>query len=258
MIKVKMFDASSANEAVKIPADVPPTDAAAFYEVVNSRRSVRIFTDEPVPEALMRRAMDAALMAPNSSNLQVWQLHWVRSADKKRALVEACLGQPAASTAQEIVVFVARPDLWKRNNDWMIDHLKAQDSPAKAFQYFEKITRIVYNQGPCGLFRPLKWVWFTIRGWQRPTPREPIHHGHMASWAHKSTALAAENFMLAIRAEGLDSCPMEGLDSYRVKRILNLPRRAGITMAVSVGRRAEGGVYGPRFRFDSKSIVLEH
>ena len=64
--------------------------------------------------------------------------------------------------------------------------------------------------------------------------------------------------MLAVRAEGFDSCPMEGLDSQRVKRLLGLPRAAGITMAVSVGQRAEGGVYGPRFRFDSAHFIHEH
>ena len=64
--------------------------------------------------------------------------------------------------------------------------------------------------------------------------------------------------MLAVRAEGFDSCPMEGLDSKRVKQLLGLPRRAGINMAISVGKRAKGGVYGPRFRFDSKRAIFEH
>jgi nitroreductase len=93
---------------------------------------------------------------------------------------------------------------------------------------------------------------------KKPTPREPIHAGQMRIWAHKTTALAAQNFMLAARAEGFDSCPMEGLDSYRVKRLLGLPRAAGISMAISVGKRAEGGVYGSRFRFDSSHFIHEH
>ena len=44
----------------------------------------------------------------------------VVSPDKKKALVEACLSQPATETAQELVV-VGRPDLWRRNNRWMIE-----------------------------------------------------------------------------------------------------------------------------------------
>jgi nitroreductase len=259
MVKVKVFDSTEARSSKRKPLEAPKTDAAAFYEVVESRRSVRVYTDEPVPEPVMRRAMDAALLAPSSSNLQVWEIHWVRSNEKKEKLAKYCLGQPAAVTAQEIVVFVARPDRWKTNNEHMLSILKANpDAPAKALQYFGTITKLIYTQGPFGMFRPFKYLWFSLRGIQKPTPREPIHLGQMATWAHKTTALAAENFMLAVRAEGFDSCPMEGLDSKRVKSLLGLPRRAGITMAVSVGKRAEGGVYGPRFRFDSKRAIHEH
>jgi nitroreductase len=141
----------------------------------------------------------------------------------------------------------------------MLEILKAnpQTSP-KALQYFSKITKIVYSQGPFGIFRPFKYLWLTFRGMRKPTPREPIHLGQMSTWAHKSTALAAENFMLAVRAEGFDSCPMEGLDSKRVKELLGLPRRAGINMAISVGKRAQGGLYGPRFRFDPSRSIFVH
>ena len=259
MVKVKVFDSSAARASERVVAEAPATDAQAFYEVVESRRSVRIYAHEPVPEEVVRRAMDAALKAPNSSNLQAWEIHWVRAVEKKAKLAEYCLGQPAATTAQELFVFVARPDLWKRNNNRMIAHLRSTPGTSeKAFQYFEKITKLVYNQGPFGMFRPFKWIWFTVRGWGQPTPREPIHLGHMDVWAHKTTALACQTFMLAARAEGFDSCPIEGLDSKRVKRLLGLPRRAGITMAISMGKRAEGGVYGPRFRFPSEDFIIEH
>lgn len=259
MVKVKVFDSSAARASKRQVIEAPATDAGAFYEVVDSRRSVRIYADEPVPEEVVRRAMDAALKAPNSSNLQVWEIHWVRSAEKKAKLATYCLGQPAATTAQELFIFVARPDLWRRNNDRMIAHLRSNPkTPEKAFQYFEKITKLVYNQGPFGIFRPFKWIWFTVRGWGQPTPREPISLAHMDVWAHKTTALACQTFMLAARAEGFDSCPMEGLDSKRVKRLLGLPRRAGVTMAISMGKRAEGGIYNERFRFDQKDFIHEH
>ena len=34
---------------------------------------------------------------------------------------------------------------------------------------------------------------------------------------HKSTALAAQNFMVSMAALGYDTCPMEGFDSVRLK-----------------------------------------
>ena len=51
---------------------------------------------------------------------------------------------------------------------------------------------------------------------------------------------------------------MEGLDSARVKRILGLPKEALVTMVISAGKRAEGGVYGPRLRFDREHFVHTH
>lgn len=259
MVKVKMFDAKGVEGEGRKPGVAEAVDAGAFHALVKSRRSVRIYTADPVPEAVVHRVQEAALLAPTSSNLQTTEIHWVRSAEKKAQLVEACMGQPAAATAPELFVVVARPDLWQRNNDWMIAHLKSNpDTPERALQYFTKITQLVYTQGPMGILRPFKWLWFTLRGLRTATPREPIHRGHMRTWAHKTAALAAAHFMLGMRAEGYDTCPMEGMDSRRVKRILGLPSGAGITMVISAGRRAEGGVYGPRFRFDKKHFLFEH
>ena len=44
-----------------------------FFELANKRRSVRKFTDEPIPEEVMRKTLDVSLLAANSSiaNLQV-------------------------------------------------------------------------------------------------------------------------------------------------------------------------------------------
>ena len=65
---------------------------------------------------------------------------------------------------------------------------------------------------------------------------------------HKSVALAAQNFMLSMAEIGYDTCPMEGSDTTRVKRILKLPSKAEINMIVACGIRSEKGVYTERFR----------
>jgi len=254
MVKVKMF-ASVGHEAQ--PAlEMPPMNAEAFYEVIDSRRSTRIYAADEVPEDVIERCVDAAQKAPNSSNLQCWEVHRVKRPDLKARLVEACLGQPAASTAPELFVFVARPDLWKRNNAWTLEEFDRRgDMPDRAYQYFRKITRIAYTQGVLGW---VKRVWFPLRGLSKATPREPVGWSDMRVWAHKSTALSAAHFMLAMRAEGYDTCPMEGMDSRRVKNILGLPRRAEVCMVISAGRRTAQGIYGDRFRFPRDSFFKVH
>ena len=92
------------------------TDPQAFEAVVRSRRSTRVYTSEAVPEEVMRQCLELTLLAPNSSNLQPWEFHWVRDAAKKAELARLCLQQPAATTAQELVVCVARLDTWNRKS----------------------------------------------------------------------------------------------------------------------------------------------
>ena len=93
--------------------DVPEIDVDEFRKVVTSRRSVRRFDDTPIPDAVLQDCLDMALLAPNSSNLQPWEFHVVRTPALKKSLAHACLGQNAARTAQELVVVVARLETWK-------------------------------------------------------------------------------------------------------------------------------------------------
>lgn len=45
------------------------------YEAVASRRSVRGFTDQPVPRRTLERVLSAAARAPSGSNLQPWHVY---------------------------------------------------------------------------------------------------------------------------------------------------------------------------------------
>jgi len=225
-----------------------------FKNVVTSRRSVRVYTKDTVPEEVINRSIDMGLIAPTSSNLQQTEFYWVRSPDKKSKLVEYCLGQPAAATAAELVVVVARTDTWRRNSEAVLRDLKAAKAMKGVIKYYEKIVPIAYAGG---LLNMVKRIYFFAKGLRGVTPREPKSHADLRVWAHKSAALAAENFMLAIRAQGFDTCPMEGHDSLRVNRLLSLPGGAEINMVISVGRRSPSGIYGPRHRLARDLFVFE-
>lgn len=204
----------------------PETSFAEFKKVVESRRSVRVYDGTPIPEETTRECLRLALLAPTSSNLQSWEFFWVRSPEKKRALAEACLSQNAATTAAELIVCVARPDTWRINNRRMIDYFRSQGDqvPRIVMRYYEKLAPFFYTQGPLSILGFFKRVFFAIAGLFRPVPREPVSHADMRLWATKTTALACENLMLAFRAAGFDTCPMEGFDPVRVRKLLGLPR----------------------------------
>jgi nitroreductase len=63
--------------------------------------------------------------------------------------------------------------------------------------------------------------------------------------------------MLSIKAEGFDSCPMEGFDSERVKDFLKLPNAAEINMIISVGTAKPEGIYGPRVRVPKEEVLFK-
>ena len=67
------------------PADMP------FFEVVQSRRSVREFQAAPVPEEHLMQILDAARMAPTSGNQQPWKFLVVRDRALIDELKEGCV-----------------------------------------------------------------------------------------------------------------------------------------------------------------------
>ena len=58
----------------------------AFYEDVNRRRTVRDFSDRPVPRDLIEEALRAAGTAPSGANLQPWHFVVVSGAEAKRRI----------------------------------------------------------------------------------------------------------------------------------------------------------------------------
>ena len=231
-------------------------DKEEFIKVVKSRRSVRVFKKDSIKEEHIKECLELALLAPTSSNLQCWEFYWVRSKDKKEKLKTYCLSQLAARTAQELIVCVARMDTWKQNKNKILKFLQENNSKSKsALSYYQKIVPLVYTQGPFGIVGFMKKILIFFIGMFKVVPREPTSLSDMRVWAHKTTALACENLMLALRAYGYDSCPMEGMDSKKIGKMLKLTNKSEVCMVIGVGKREKNGIYSKRFRLDSKDFI---
>lgn len=230
-----------------------------FIDIVTSRRSVRVFEKSPIPESVMQSCLDLALLAPNSSNLQPWEFYWVRSPEKKTQLIHACLSQPAAASAAELVVCIARTNTWSQNAKKMLALFESLEPhiPKVALDYYRKDVPYAHTLGPLCLFGFLKrFLWFFQTRF-KPTAQLPSSSAEMILWATKSCALAAENLMLALRAYSFDSCAMEGYDPRMIKSLLKLPHGCHIVMVIAAGKRAPHGVYGPQIRFDRHHFIKE-
>ena len=96
--------------------------AAQFYERMAQRRSVRDFSDRPVPRELIEDAIRTAGTAPSGANQQPWQFVAVDNPDLKQEIREA-VEEEEKKTYEERM-----PDEWREalaplGTDWQKPYL---------------------------------------------------------------------------------------------------------------------------------------
>ena len=219
-----------------------------FFEAIKQRRSIRQYTSAPVSEEIIKKSIEAAVIAPNSSNVQTWNFYWVKSAEKKSLLVKACLSQSAARTAAELMVVTADPKLWRRSQKPLIKWAVDSQAPKPVHVYYEKLIPMTYRWGLFNSLAPFKWLFANAVGLFRPFLKGPFTRRDLQEVAIKSAALACENFVLALTAQGVSSCMMEGFDEGRVKRLLRLNSSTRVVMVIAIGYASNKGTWGPQWR----------
>lgn len=235
-------------------------------EAIAYRRSTRVYTNESIDSEKVKQCLVNASLAPTSSNLQLWEFYHITKKETLEKIAKACFNQSAAKTAQQLVVVVARKDLWRKRAKANLEFLhKVYDkedlnkSDVKrkkmAVNYYSKLIPTIYLD-VLGILGFIKYIIFQIVGLFKPIYRQ-TRLSDMRIVAHKSAGLAAENFMISMAAIGYDTCPMEGSDTLRIKQILKLPRGAEITMVIGCGIRDEKGIYGPRFRIPFEEVYFK-
>lgn len=234
-------------------------------EILEFRRSVRVYdTEKFVDTARIKQCVEMATLAPNSSNMQLWEFYHITDPEKLKMVSRACLNQSATSTASEIVVFVTRLDLFRKRAKAIlaferenVKRYSPESRQAKRIRdreiYYGKLIPFLYSRffGLLGLFRKLL---ISVVGLFRPIFRQ-VSENDMRVVVHKSCALAAQTFMIAMANAGYDTCPLEGFDSQLLKKILKLPNAAEINMVISCGiRKGNDGIWGERFRVPFEEV----
>ncbi len=216
-------------------------------QVLNFRRAVRVFDkNKHIDTDKVRHCLELAMLAPSSSDMQLWEFYHITDPVLMEKVSYACLGQSATATASEIVVFVTRQDLYRQRAKFVLDceignirHNSPEARQEKRIKdrelYYGKLMPFIYARflGILGLFRVLL---VQVIGLFRPMMRQ-VSECDMRAVVHKSCALAAQTFMVAMANEGYDTCPLEGVDSKRIKKLLKLPHGAGINMVIPCGIR---------------------
>lgn len=237
--------------------------ALIFDKIVETRRSVRIYDAQAAfDHKAVSRSLERAVLAPNSSNLQLWEFYRIKSPEMLKKAHPLCLGQSAAKTANEIVAIVCRPDLWRERRDKVFAEIEPTlskpltDKDKRAVQYYQSQIPILYSWEPTGIWGGIKKMLMFFMAFNKPF----VRYGSASDirvMVHKSAALAAQTFMLSMTAEGYDTCPMEGFDEKRMKKLLGLPWRSEICMLVSCGKGTPEGIYSERYRVPNEEVIFE-
>lgn len=237
-------------------------------EVLNYRRSVRDYlTNDDLDTEKVKHCLEMATLAPSSSNMQLWEFYHITDKEMIQKMAYASLSQKTVATANQLVVFVARRDLFRSRAKKVLaferENIK-RNSPvnrqAKRIKnreiYYGSMMPFLYARffGLLGLFRKILTVSVSLF---RPMFTNTSESDQRVV-VHKSCALAAQTFMIAMANEGYDTCPLEGFDSRRVKTLLKLPLGAEINMIISCGiRNGNKGVFGERFRLPFDEVYRE-
>jgi len=176
-------------------------------EAIKLRRAVKLYdANHTMSEGEVDQLMTLAKLSPTAYNQQNYRFVLVRDPALRQRIREAAHGQPQVTDASLLVVICADLKAWNKNPQryW------ANASQAVQEHMVSMIDQYYRN-------------------------REQVQRDE----AMRSSGIAAQTIMLAAKAMGYDSCPMDGFDFDEVGKIINLPDDHAIAMFVAVGKATQ-------------------
>jgi nitroreductase len=196
-------------EFERLGADEMDKRSQAFLELMRARRSVRFFSDEPVPYELLRNAIEVAGTAPSGAHQQPWTFVVVSDPALKQEI-------RAGAEAEEREFYDRRAtDEWKEaikpiGTDWVKTHIT--DAP-----YVVVVFEQVYRLGPDG---------------------EKLKHYYVK----ESVGIAVGFFLAAVQASGLIALTHTPSPMGFLARILDRPANERPFILIPVGMPAPDSV----------------
>jgi nitroreductase len=202
----------------------------ATMKVIQDRRSIRDYTDEPVSDQDLDMILEAARQAPSGENAQPWRFIIVRDVETRKRLGALAGGGSGRRFTAEFVT--------KK----MQERFSSLQDEAKKRAVFEKLT-----SGQVSTFLSGAPVNIVVCGkkdvWDLPY----------------DTSAAIENMLLMVTALGLGACwviapCIDIRDEERVKALLGMPEGFKVISIVSVGHPTRP--HRPRPRIPIEDLVF--
>ena len=193
------------------------------YEAVRTRRSVRNFTNRPVPREALERVLAAAAWAPSGSNIQPWHTYVVTGASlveiRKLAGERVAAGDRWDEREYEMYPAELKSPYSERNSAFGAQRYGELGIARGDLEARQRAASANWNffGAPAALFC------YIDRGMGPP------------QWADVGGYL--QTVMLLLRAEGLHSCPQMAWSVYRktVAKVLSPPDGLILYCGMSIG-----------------------
>lgn len=93
------------------------------------RKSVRLYTDEPITEKEKRIILESALQAPTAGNMSLYSIIDVQDQALKEELAVRCDHQPFIAKAPLVLIFLADYQKWyDMFQEYTLDNIKLEES----------------------------------------------------------------------------------------------------------------------------------
>ncbi|TXK98309.1 nitroreductase family protein [Methylococcaceae bacterium HT1] len=191
-------------------------------DAIKARRAVKHFdanyrfTDEQINELF-----SLAILSPTAFNIQNWRFVNVSEPKLRRQIRTVAWGQAQVTDASLFIVICADLKSWEKQPEryWVNADQPVQDFMLPAIdQYYRGKDQVQRDE------------------------------------AMRSCGIAAQTLMLAAKAMGYDSCPMDGFDFDQVGQLINLPDDHVIALCLAIGKPTQAA--NPRAGQLAKEEVL--
>ncbi len=188
-----------------------------LMDTIGKRRSIRKFTDDPVPENLIDELLEAARLAPSGSNIQPWRFSVIRSKETKKQLEEVTPYKFAVKAPVTIACCADTTVLDKR------------DQRVKELLDLGAFTDVEMDDPSSGKY-------------QKSLTEFISQMGYLAM----NVAIAVEHMVLRATDLGLGSCWIGRIDTEKTREILGLSDDVRVICLLPVGYPAQAPAQRPR------------
>lgn len=174
------------------------------FTAIEQRRAVKHFDpDHKMTPEEQQKLFSLALQAPTAFNIQNWRFVSLTDSELRKQVRAVAWDQSQVTDASLLLVLCADLKSWEKSPEryW-------KDAPEEVRNFIVPAIDQYY------------------RG------REQVQRDE----AMRSCGIAAQTLMLAAKAMGYDSCPMDGFDFDAVAKLINLPEDHVVAMFVAIGK----------------------